>query len=384
MKHIQLISYAILVLILASSCSGNKEKSSQTVEGTIKGLGNNSIILMDERNNPLDTVWAQNDQFKFVHEFNIADPIRYGIFIPQLSNADGGRRQNKSFFFIDSKAIHITGDIVEDNLENVEVEGSPITKEYKDLDYNLPANVGLREIEKPYNEAFTKYNNVEQSEENLAQLNFYGRKADSLFKLRRDNMIDAIKDNKESIALTNIIYWNFQNESAEFIKDILDQFSPNIKNSHYLALLESQLKLKEAASVGAMAPNFSAIDEQGNKVNLSDFKGDGYLLLDFWASWCGPCRKEIPNLKLAHDKFNDKGLKIISISIDDSKEKWEKALEQENLPYAKLYDEGKLTLNLYQYNAIPFIVLVSPEGKIVRINDGLRGEELQETLEGLL
>lgn len=383
MNHIKSLAYFILILILTYSCAEIKEDNSQTVEGIIQGLGNNSIILMDERSMPIDTVWAVNNQFKFEHEYDISDPVRYGLFLPQLSNADGGMRQNKTFFFIDSKTIHVTADIVEDNLKNIEIEGSPITKEYKDLDENLPANIGLKELEKPYNEAFNLYNHVEQSEANLKQLNYYSKLADSLFRLKSKNMIDAIKDNKESIALANMIYWNFQNEPVEVVRDILEKFSPSVQDSHYLALLESQLKLKEGAAVGAMAPDFAATDDEGKAVRLSDFKG-GYLLLDFWASWCGPCRKEIPNLKLAHDNFKDRGLKIVSISIDDSKAKWEKALEQENLPYIKLFDEEKLTLNLYQYNAIPFIVLVSPEGKIIRINDGLRGEQLQETLDGLL
>ncbi len=383
MKQVTIISSFILALTMTFSYSNNKERNGQIVEGTIKGLGNNSIILIDERSFPIDTVWAVDNQFKFEHDLDISDPIRYGLFIPQLSNADGGIRQNKTYFFIDSELIKITGDIMDENLMNIEVAGSPTTKEFEDLEYNLPSSIGLRKYEEPYNRAFRNYNRTEKSEENAKQLKYYGNIIDSLFRLKSTNIVDAIKDNNESIALTKMVYWNFQNASGEFIKGILDQFSPNIKDSHYLSLLEAQLKLKEGASVGAFAPDFVVKDNEGKVVKLSDFKGD-YLLLDFWASWCGPCRKEIPNLILAHNTFKDRGLNIISVSIDSSIDKWEKALQKENLPYIKLYDGASITQKLYQYSAIPYIVLISPEGKIIKINEGLRGEQLQWTLENLL
>ena len=97
--------------------------------------------------------------------------------------------------------------------------------------------------------------------------------------------------------------------------------------------------------------------------------------MDFWASWCGPCRREIPNIKKVYAEFKDKGLEVVGVSIDHSDEAWKKALEEEKLDYLQLSDPKSVTSKLYNYNGIPFIILISPEGII--LNKGLRGNEIR-------
>ena len=100
-----------------------------------------------------------------------------------------------------------------------------------------------------------------------------------------------------------------------------------------------------------------------------------YVLVDFWASWCGPCRKEIPNIKKVYAEFKDKGLEVVGVSIDNSDKAWKKALEEEKLDYLQLGDPKNITSKLYNYNGIPFIILISPEGII--LDKGLRGNEIR-------
>ena len=141
-------------------------------------------------------------------------------------------------------------------------------------------------------------------------------------------------------------------------------------------------ELYPAASEGNPAPAFTVQDGNGASFNLQQLMaGKKYLLLDFWASWCGPCRKEIPNLKAVYEKFASKGLEIVSISIDKDAAAWQKALEEEQLPWRNFRDETGVA-DAYSVSAIPAIFLVDGSGTIIAT--GLRGTALQEKLETLL
>lgn len=381
MKKTSLL-YSLVAILLFASCNKATKKDHQIIEGTIKGLGDNSIILMDEKYHPIDTVKAVNDAFIFIHNLEISKPKMQGIFLPQLSNKNGGISKNKAYFFIDSKQINVVAEIIDESLTNIKITGSPTTEDYNTLSDNFPSSIELDKYSKSYNNAFNTYNEVEQSEENLKELNYYSNIIDSLFRQKDDDIINAIQNNDKSIALSFIAYNQFNQKPLPFLKDLVSKFSPEIRSSYYLNKFSEIIDIKEKLSIGNIAPNFTLKDSNDNKISLSDFKGS-YTLIDFWASWCGPCRKEIPNLKKIYSKYKDKGFKIVSVSIDNKEEDWKKALEKEQLPYIKLWDEEKITQKLYQYQGIPWMVLLNPDGEIERINDGLRGEELEKTIESL-
>lgn len=144
--------------------------------------------------------------------------------------------------------------------------------------------------------------------------------------------------------------------------------------------VQHQIVKHRELAVGAKAPDFILLSDKGKKVTLADLRGK-YVLLDFWASWCGPCRMEIPNLKRIWEKYHNKGLEIVSITLDVKDAAWRKALVEEQMPWLQLTAEGTDISKRYNIKGIPHILLLNSDGKIIGIN--LRGEQLGQTLQRL-
>ena len=158
-----------------------------------------------------------------------------------------------------------------------------------------------------------------------------------------------------------------------------DELSDAAKASYYGQKVKEELY--PAGKVGSAVTEFTVKDNDGKEVTLASLReGKKYVLIDFWASWCNPCRKEIPNLKNLYKLYGDKGFQIVSISIDKKKAEWEKALEEEQLPWPNFLDETGVA-DLYKVRFVPTMYLIDAQGTLV--GENLRGQALADKLKEL-
>lgn len=194
-----------------------------------------------------------------------------------------------------------------------------------------------------------------------------------------------ITEHPKSIVSSYVLYrnWSYRLSPEEITKNIalLDKSQ---QNTTYVKELKELVTVLNGLAVGKKAPDFTAPDPDGKPVRFSE-NLKGYTLVDFWASWCGPCRKENPNIVAAYKEYHDKGFNIIGISLDKKKENWLKGIQDDNLAWvhvSELTYWNSTIAKLYGVRAIPGNYLVDSKGIIVARN--LRGEDLQTTLKTLL
>ncbi|MDR1371884.1 MAG: TlpA family protein disulfide reductase [Dysgonamonadaceae bacterium] len=168
------------------------------------------------------------------------------------------------------------------------------------------------------------------------------------------------------------------------LDSLLNTLSPNIKKIEMCKALASDIKASLVNATGTEAKDFKQPDIRGKSVKLSDFRGK-YVLVDFWASWCGPCRQENPNLVKIYNKYKDKKFTILSVSLDRDKKSWLTAIEKDNMRWIHVSDlkfwQNEAAL-LYRIRTIPQNLLISPEGIILHKN--LHGTELNNILSEIL
>lgn len=200
--------------------------------------------------------------------------------------------------------------------------------------------------------------------------------------------IDFIKQFPLSYVSANLLVYQTQRLPLDSLRALYALLSPTIQNSRDGQRIREFIARADNLQIGKMAPNITQIDVKGKSVSLSDFVGN-YVLVDFWASWCIPCREEHPYLTQVYKKYKDKGFAIISISLDRlaDKNNWLEAIEKDNLLWTQLCDFegwGSPIVKLYNLfgKGIPANFLIGPSGEIVEKD--LRGEQLEMKLAALL
>ena len=188
--------------------------------------------------------------------------------------------------------------------------------------------------------------------------------------------IRLILEHRDVEAVGTTLMMQMRDLSYEHLDSIYNALAPNVQESPFMVDVREELAARKRVQPGMPAPDFTLQTPDGGTLSLSDLRGK-YVILDFWASWCAPCRAAFPAMKEIYAQYKDKGLEILGISNDSRREDWLRALEQDQLPWKSVVDEFPAegfgtarVISMYAVSYLPTLILIDPDGKIVGTLDG--------------
>ncbi|WP_210464886.1 TlpA disulfide reductase family protein [Rufibacter roseolus] len=373
MKKQLILAAASLLVIGACQKKGvataDTDKSYR-ISGKINNMTTGKVYL-DELGEqafvPFDTASINKDG-TFLLEGTVNEPAIYKL---------GFENQEGVMLVVDNKSIQVTADSGK-VAQTYTVTGSKDSELIKELNGIMQ---GMQQSATALNQQFQEAaNSGNQAEVKRLQEQFMNLQKDNQTKLKA-----FVKANPSSVVSVytagNILNLD---EHYTFVDSMATAFKAALPNSKYTKSLEERLTKLRSTAMGSVAPDIKLPSPTGPEVALSSLKGK-YVLIDFWASWCGPCRQENPNVVRMYNKYKDKGFEIFGVSLDQDRAKWLKAIENDKLTWPHVSDlKGweSSAAALYGITAIPQTVLLDKEGKIIAKN--LRGPALEEKLASLL
>lgn len=358
---------AIIATLFFVACGSDKEEQvGVTISGTVENPQDKGVISLSKisagKREVVDTLYLDaNNGFETTVETTGPEFFQLNFYNTQVAT-----------LIVNEDDLNVVADGNERN-GKLEITGS------KDMEYMTQ----LQDIMKKQQEEVQKINKEYMAARNAQDEEKMKNIQDDFLLMqekKKENIKNQVEDMLPSLAAIQAMNFFNPNEDFEFMKSVADRIAEAHPNSDMASFYKKQMDDMAKISVGAEAPNFSMPTPEGDTVSLKDFRGE-YVLVDFWAAWCKPCRQENPNIVEAYNKYKDAGFQILGVSLDKKREDWLKAIEADNLEWTQVselkYWQTPIVQE-YKINGIPFSLLLDPEGKIVAKN--LRGERLHEKL----
>lgn len=385
MKKQHLFSLAILALafVLFGFHINNKgvktsKKRPYTIIGTIRGRSPKMIFIAHfdsvGRYRKIDSAQVENGKFSISGELESVTPCAMGVRVFSKTGKPEGTIYSGEFI-LDSGTTTINCHV--DSINKLIAKGTNEQNQYAEFKQKTAL---LRE---QINAAVGEQYRLSKSKDKkliMAATQKYNRYVDQLGAA----VLNHVKQYPSSETSALIIAKFAFKQDVNLLQPLYTLLSPTVQQSAFGKVVEQKLLSSDRTAVGKIAPDFSLPDMNGKSHLLSNYRGK-FILIDFWASWCGPCRRENPHLLNTYLKYKSKNFEILGISMDSNKKNWQEAVKEDGLPWVHLSDlkanKGEIK-SMYGINQIPMNFLLDKDGKIVARN--LIGVELEAKLAQLI
>ena len=343
----------------------NAQEKGYLISGKIKGLKDSTMVfLIDASGNTIAQDYAFNGNFRLFGHTDEPSFFQIGFI---------GHDNNFVEVFMQNDKVSVQGEVAH-------IASSTVTGGLLQQDFSSYTTI-FNPLKEKLNATYGKINTEKDKNKKDSLIAVFNNTKNKVIE-QSHNYFKSKPGSPVSTFLLYVVHPIF-GETNE-LESIYESLLPSAKQCVYARMIEQKIGESKVGGVGTKAVDFVQNDTTNKPVSLSSFKGK-YVLVDFWASWCRPCRMENPNVLAAYNKFQSKNFTVLGVSLDQQKENWIKAINDDHMPWMQISDLkgwSNAAAQMYKITSIPSNMLVDPNGNIIGKN--LRGEELNQKLSEVL